>query len=362
MTAAVVAFRLVELAQKIAGAVRGDGEKCVVDLRTLEEAGPDDLSFVTRAAYRENAERSRAGALLVPPELTLMGSRPLLVAADPAVALLTLLPLFRPLPPPPPAGIHPTAIVGPACEVDPTATLGPYVVLGEGCRIGPQVTLGAHVVVGRSCAIGAGSVLHPHVVLYDQTLLGARVIVHAGAVLGADGFGYTSRRGEHLKVPQVGRTVIADDVEIGANSAIDRAMLEETRVGAGTKIDNLVQVGHNVQIGRGCILSGQVGLAGSTRLGDFVVMGGQSGAGSALGNYLELGSRVEVAGKSAVFHDVPAGQKVGGIPAVELTKWRRQVVAVGELPQLIRRMRQLERGKERDPAGASHPATELKKS
>lgn len=337
-----MSWSLAELAARLAGEVRGDPETRVEDLRTLDLAGPHDLSFLTRSAYREQALGSRAGALLVPADFA-AADRPLLMVADPAVALIDLLTLFRPPAAQPSPGIHTTAVIGHACEIDPSASIGPYAVIGDGSRIASGVVLHPHVVVGRRCVIGAGAILFPHVVLYEGTEIGSLVVIHAGAVLGADGFGYTTRRGEHLKVPQVGRAVIEDGVEIGANSAVDRAMLEETRIGAGSKIDNLVQVGHNVQIGRGCLLCGQAGIAGSTRLGDYVVMGGQSGAGSELGKHIELGNGAQVAGKSAVFQSVTTGQQVGGIPAVELRKWRRQVAATGGLPELLRRVRQLEK-------------------
>jgi UDP-3-O-[3-hydroxymyristoyl] glucosamine N-acyltransferase len=195
------------------------------------------------------------------------------------------------------------------------------------------------VVVGRGCAVGERAVLYPHVVLYDGTEVGANGIVHSGAVLGSDGFGYASNRDGHHKVPQVGRVVVHEDVEIGANTTIDRATLGETVIGAGTKIDNLVQVGHNVRVGRHCILCGQAGIAGSTHLGDGVVMAGQAGAAG----HIQLGDRAQVAAKSAALSTVPAGTTVAGIPAVEMRKWRRQTVLVARLEEMSRRLRTLER-------------------
>jgi UDP-3-O-[3-hydroxymyristoyl] glucosamine N-acyltransferase len=181
-------------------------------------------------------------------------------------------------------------------------------------------------------------VLHPQVVLYDGVDLAAEVTVHAGSVIGADGFGYATHDGVHHKVPQVGRVVVESGVEIGANAAIDRATLGETRLGAGTKVDNLVQVGHNVQTGRACILCGQVGIAGSTRLGDGVVLGGQAG----VADHLEIGDGVQVAGKSAVFESVEGGAR-GGIPAIDLRRWRRQTASLKRLGEMLRRLRSLER-------------------
>jgi UDP-3-O-[3-hydroxymyristoyl] glucosamine N-acyltransferase len=216
------------------------------------------------------------------------------------------------------------------------------VVIGEGSQVGAGCILHPAVIIGRECQVGEGAVLHPHVVLYDGTWLGASVEVHAGTVLGSDGFGYVSRRDGHHKVPQIGRVVLEDGVEVGANAAIDRATFGETRIGAGTKIDNLVQVGHNVEMGRSCILSGQAGIAGSARLGDFVVLGGQAGSAG----HLKIGDGAQVAAKAAVFQSVDPGAKVGGIPATALRTWQRQVFALGRLPELLRRFRQEERGQE----------------
>lgn len=333
-------LRLGELATAVGGRiVGGDSDLELSGVRTLERAGAGELSFCVRPGYRDQAARSRAAAILVAPELEeKLPGRTLLVVPDPQAALGRILASFYPVPEPEP-GIHPTAVVAPGCEIDPTAAVGPYVTIGARSRIGARAELRSHAVVGRDCSIGAGSLVHPHAVLYDRTELGERVVIHAGTVLGADGFGYATRDGEHHKVPQVGRTVIESDVEVGALSAIDRATLEETRIGAGTKIDNLVQVGHNVAIGRRCLLCGQVGIAGSARLGDGVVMGGQSGAA----DNLEVGAGVQAAGRSAILQSVPAGRQVGGVPAIDLRRWRRQVAELERLGKLRRRVRALEK-------------------
>ncbi len=342
LSGAPAEVRLGELAELVGGEVVGDPEHLVRGVRALDRAGPRDLSFVTRAAFRDQAERSSAGALLVPPALAVAdGSpdRPLLVAPNPTLALARILELFHPAEPLQP-GVHPTAVVAGGCEIDPAAQVGPYAVIGAGTRVEAAASVGAHAVIGRGCRIGAGAVLHPHVVLYDATEIGERVVLHAGTVLGADGFGYASDGGEHVKVPQVGRTVVEADVEIGALAAVDRALLDETRVGAGSKIDNLVQVGHNVQIGRGCLLCGQVGVAGSARLGDYVVLGGQVGAA----DHVEVARGVQAAGKSAILQSISEeGLQVGGIPAVDLKRWRKQRVRLERLDRLARRVRVLEK-------------------
>lgn len=336
------AFALTRLATAVGGEVLGDGKVRVRNLRTLEQAGEDDLSFFSQAAYRSQAEASAAAALLVPPSMVEMAGqgrrRPLLVVEDPSLAMVELIPLFHP-PSPPLRGIHGTAVVGEDCQIDDSAYLGPYVVVGDGCHIAAGAALHAHVVLGKECRVGVGSVIHPHAVLYDRTRLGDEVIIHSGAILGADGFGYATHQGKHLKVPQVGCTVVEDEVEIGANSTIDRALLEETRIGPGSKIDNLVQVGHNVSLGRGCILCGQAGIAGSSQLGDYVVLGGQAGAGG----HITLGRGVQVAAKSAVLQSVAEGLRVGGIPAVDLKDWRRQAMMMPRLGEMARRLRSMEK-------------------
>ncbi len=332
-----MAFRLGDLATELGGRVLGDCDHQVRSFTNLELAQEGDLSFLRDPRLRDRALESRAGAVVVPPEVDLEGKH-LLVVEDPGLAATVLANRFFP-PDPWPPGIHSSAVVDPTARVDPTAHIGPFVTLGAGTVVEEHGVLLAGAAVGRRCRVGSGAMLHPHSVLYDDTELGAGAVLHAGAVLGSDGFGYTTRRGVHHKVPQVGRVVIGDEVEIGANSAVDRATFGETRIGAGTKIDNLVQVGHNVQLGRACILSGQAGIAGSARIGDGVVLGGQAGCAG----HLEVGDGVQVAAKSAVFQSVEAGTKVGGIPAIDLRRWRRQVVILSRLQDFIRRLRILEK-------------------
>jgi UDP-3-O-[3-hydroxymyristoyl] glucosamine N-acyltransferase len=335
-----VPFRLGELAARVGGRVAGDPERTLHGLRALPSAGPEHLSFFTDPTLRRQAEASAAGAILTGPAAR--GLRhDLLIVDDPGLALIELLRLFHPEPAAAP-GVHPTAIVGAGARVAPTASIAAYVVLGEGCEIGDGAVLHPFVCVGAGCRIGRAAVLHPHVVLYPRSVVGERAVLHAGAVVGADGFGYLARAGRHVKVPQVGSAVLEDDVEVGANSTIDRATLDETRVGAGTKIDNLVQVGHNVRIGRSSILCGQAGIAGSSTLGDGVVLAGQSG----VSNRVTIGDGARVAGKSAVFGDVAPGAQVAGTPAIEASRWRRQVALLARLPEIRRRLAALER----DPA------------
>ena len=332
-------YRLADLADLVGGRVEGDPERAVEAIRSLESAGPRDLSFLKDPRYRGQALASSAGALLVGPSLADAAlGRDLLIADDPSYALARLLAVLHPGERRP-VGIHSTAIVEPGCAVDPAAHVGPYAVIGAGSRIAAGAAVLAFVAIGRGCVVGEGAVLHPHAVLYDGTEVGAGSIVHAGVVLGADGFGYATHGGAHHKVPQIGRVVLEGDVEVGANSTIDRATLGETRIGAGSKIDNLVQVGHNVEVGRHCILCGQAGIAGSTRLGNYVVLAGQSG----VSGHIQLGDGVQVAAKSAALASLEPGAVVAGIPAIEMRKWRRQAVLLSRLEEMSRRVRALEK-------------------
>jgi UDP-3-O-[3-hydroxymyristoyl] glucosamine N-acyltransferase len=345
-----VSWTLGELARRVDGEVHGDPHRRVERVRPLDDAGPDDLSFVSSGKFLAAARRSAAGALLVARSAPVL-DRDQIRVADPGRALATVLELFHPRARPA-AGVHPTAVVADGARVDPGATIGPFAVVGSGTTIAEGAVIHAHVVVGEGCAVGAGTVLHPHVVLYPGVRLGAGVEVHAGAVLGADGFGYASSREGHHKIPQVGGLELGDDVEIGALSAIDRGALVDTRVGAGSKIDNLVQVGHNVQIGRHALLCGQAGVAGSAKLGDFVVLAGQVG----VADHVEIGDGVQVASKSAVLSDLPAGEQFAGIPAVEIGEWRRRRVLEGKLGEMWRALRRLLRRFE-EPGGGEGGAS-----
>lgn len=339
-------FALADLAARAGGEVVGDGGRTVAAIRPLAEAGPEDLSLLTHPRYRDEAAASRAGALLVPAGQRALAAaaagRPLLVVADPARALTVLLPLFHP-PRRPAPGVHPTAIVGAGCSIDPTAHVGPYAVIGEGTTVGAGAAVEALAVVGRDCAIGAGARLRPHAVVYDGCVVGERSEVHSGAVVGADGFGFASGMvdGElrHTKVPQVGNVVLAADVEVGANTAIDRGALGATTVGAGSKIDNLVQVGHNCRLGRGVLISGQTGLSGSTVIGDGVAMGGRSGSAG----HLEIGAGAQVAATAIAMQSVPARQVVAGNPATDIRTWRRRVAYWDRLGDFARRLRAIEK-------------------
>ena len=333
-------WTLASLGEHLGAEVVGEGSLRLDRVRSLEVAGSHEISFLVDGSKRSEAIGSEAGALMIPTDLREhFGGRNLLMVEDASSAMIDLLGAFDHSDPGPP-GIHPTAIVADSASIHSTAFIGPYVVIGEGVTLGPACHIGAGSVVGDSCTIHEGTVLHPRVVLYPRTELGRRVEVHSGAVLGSDGFGYKPRDGRIVKVPQLGRLVVEDDVEIGANTAVDRATLEETRIGAGSKLDNLVQVGHNVQTGPSCLLCGQAGIAGSTTLGAGVVLGGKAG----VTGHVKVADGVQVGGAAAVLTPAETpGEILAGAPAGPIKAWRRQVVMLKKLPELFRRLKRLER-------------------
>ena len=269
------------------------------------------------------------------------------------IAFAKVLPLFFPEPAVA-AGVHPTAIVPPSARVDPTAHIGPYCVLGEKVRIGPRSVLQGLNYVGVDCLLGEDVHLFPNVTLYPRTEVGNRVRIHSGTVVGSDGFGYVLDDGIHRKVPQIGNVIICDDVELGANVTVDRGALGPTIVGKGTKVDNLVQIAHNVTVGEHCILVSQAGIAGSTKLGNYVILGGQVG----LAGHLKIGNGVSVAAQSGVMNNIPDGQKWIWTPAQPDRQAKRQMIALQQLPELFRRVKELEKrlGPKSESAAPEEPA------
>jgi UDP-3-O-[3-hydroxymyristoyl] glucosamine N-acyltransferase len=329
-------FTLASIAQQIQGEALGDSSLQITGFSTAETARPGDIVFAENEAYFKSAEQSAASAILVSGPFT-SDKKALIRVANVRVAVARLLPLFFP-PDEFPPGIHPTAIIAPSAQIDPSAHIGAHAVVGERSRIGARSVLmdGCHV--NRDCQIGDDSRLFPNVTIYARTRIGHRVAIHAGTVIGSDGYGYVFDEGKHRKILQVGNVVIEDDVEIGANAAIDRAAIGSTVIGKGTKIDNLVHVAHNVVMGAHCLVMGQVGFAGSTKLGDYAVIASQSG----IAGHLTIGRQSIVGAKSGVMRDVPDGGKVLGIPAMPDKQTKRQWIGLQQLPETIRRLRDLE--------------------
>jgi UDP-3-O-[3-hydroxymyristoyl] glucosamine N-acyltransferase len=330
-------FTLGRLADALGASLEGDAARIVTGVAPLEAAGPDQVSFLTDRKHLKQAEESRAGAFLVPRDVSGL-SGPLLRVDHPQQALIALLGLFHPEPPSRP-GVHPTACVADGAHVDRSASVGPLAVVEAGAVVGPRSRVDALSFVGAHAVLGEDVRLYPRVVVREGVRIGDRVIVHSGAVLGADGFGYAFDGRTHRKIPQVGGLRIEDDVEIGANSAIDRATLGETVVRRGTKIDNLVQIGHNCDIGEDVILVAQVGIAGSSRVGNRAMLAGQVG----VADHVTIGAGAILTAKSGVPSDVPDGEVWGGLPSRPVADTRRIWASENQLPELIKRVRALEK-------------------
>jgi UDP-3-O-[3-hydroxymyristoyl] glucosamine N-acyltransferase len=328
---------LADLADRLGCRLEGDGAIEITRVAGIEQAGPGDLTFLANSRYAAKLPRTRASAVIADDTVTgapcaVLRTREPYVAFAEAVAMLS--PAVRP-----PAGISPLAFVDQAAHLGEGVSVAPFVTIAAGARVGARTVLHPHVVIGAEVTIGDDCTIHAHVSIREGVAIGNRVVIQDAAVVGCDGFGFARREdGTHQKIPQVGRVAIEDDVEIGAHSAVDRPAVGETRVGAGTKIDNLVQIAHGVRIGRNVLLAAQAGVAGSTVLEDGVIMAGQSG----VTGHVRLGRGAVVGAKSAVTKDVPAGHHVAGIPAGDWADWREAVVLVRRLPDLRRAVADLE--------------------
>ncbi len=302
-----------------------------------EAARAGDLTFAENAQYFARAAVSLASAILVDTECEAPG-KVLIRVANARIAFAKVLPLFFPEPEFP-AGIHPTAVIDPSAHIDPTAHVGPHCHIGPNSRVGARAVLEGGDFVGSDCELGEETHLLPNVTIYPRSRIGNRVRIHAGSAIGADGFGYVFDQGAHRKVPQIGNVLIHDDVEIGSNVTVDRGALGSTVIGKGTKIDNLVQIAHNVTIGDNCLVVAQTGIAGSTKLGAYVTLAGQVG----VAGHLRIGDRSTVAAQSGVMHNIGDGEKWFGSPAQPDRKMKRQLLASQHLPALLRRVAALEK-------------------
>ena len=333
----MVTRTLSELAAELGGEVVGDGSVVLRGVAGIREAMPGDVTFLANRRYDAHLRETRASAVICARDQADAG-RPLLRVDNPYLAFQRAVRIFRPDHYRPAPGIHPTACVAADATLGREVAIGPHCIVESGARIGDRVVLMGGCYVGHGATIGEDGYLYPRVVIREDCTLGDRCVLHPGVVVGSDGFGFAFDAGRYHKVPQVGTVVIGDDVEIGANTTIDRATTHSTRIGEGTKIDNLVQIGHNVVVGRHCIIVAQVGVSGSTELEDYVTLGGQAG----LVGHIKIGKGAMVGAQSGVTKSVAADTTVTGYPATLHSAWKRLQAFIHRLPDLFQRTRDLE--------------------
>lgn len=335
-----MAVPLGQLAELTHAAVRGDRETPISGVAGIRNARLGEIAMVADPRYSDRVRGTAASALVVGPGFDPSRTDlPLLIAEDPGQAFEQIAGLLCPAGPAPEPGVHRTAAVAPDATISPDATVQAYCVVEAGAVVGPHTVLRPFVLIGRDARIGSHCLLHPHVAVLDRCVVGNRVVLHSGVVIGADGYGYETRDGVHHKIPQRGIVEIGDDVEVGANSTVDRARYGRTVIGSGTKIDNLVMVAHNVVVGDHCLLIAQSGIAGSAALGHHVTVAAQAG----VVGHIDVGDGVTVGAQAGVHRDVAAGGVVLGSPAQEIGKERRCLVAHQHLPELVKQVRQLEK-------------------
>ncbi len=321
-----------EIAKLLAGEVLGDVNATLTGFAMIDKAKAGDLTFAETPEYFAAAEASAATAIIAGKDFS-SDKKTVIRVANPRLAFAKALAIFFPEPKFA-AGIHPSAVVAASAQIDPTAHIGPHCTIGERVKIGANCVLQSGNSVGDDSVLGDETNLFPNATIYSRTQIGKRVRIHAGAVIGSDGFGYVFDTSFHRKVPQIGNVILGDDVEIGANTTVDRAALGSTSIGKGTKIDNLVQVGHNVEIGEHCIFCAQVGISGSTKIGNYTVMAGQAG----LAGHLKIGNKVTIGSKSGVMHNIPDGEQWLGIPAQPDKQAKRVMIAMQRLPDLFKKI------------------------
>jgi UDP-3-O-[3-hydroxymyristoyl] glucosamine N-acyltransferase len=332
-------MRLADLAARLALPYEGEGSTEIVKGASLESAGRGDITFLGNPKLAARAAATKASAIVLPPGAP-AGTAAVLRAPDPYLAFADALELLHPVRPPAAPGVHPTAVVAKGARVGPGAAIGAHAVVEDDVELGKDVCLGPHVVLHRGVRVGDGVVIHSHTVVREGCRIGNRVVLQDHVVIGADGFGFAKRKdGTHRKIPQVGIVVIEDDVEVQAGSCIDRAMMGETRIGRGTKIDNLVQVGHGCTVGEDTILCAQVGLSGSTTVGRGVTLAGQVGAGG----HLTIGDGVTAVAQSGIAGDVEPRRVIAGSPAMDMRDWLRASAAFPRLADLQKEVRELKK-------------------
>ncbi len=331
-------MRLGELAERIGGVLHGDPEIEITGVAGIREAGAGDLTFIAGPRYEADAATTGAAAIVVGANHRRF-ARPVIEHPDPVGAFFMAVSLLRPPLAAPHPGIHPTAVIGPGVKLGTAVAVGAQAVVEPEAEIGDESIVGDLVHVGAKTKIGRGTRLYPQVVIREECVLGDRVIVHSGTVIGSDGFGFRREGSRHVKIPQVGRVVIGDDVEIGAGCAIDRGTIGDTVIGRGSKLDNLVHIGHNVRIGEDALLIAQVGIGGSTLVGSRVTLAGQVG----IVGHIEIGADSQIGAQAGVIGSLPAGGRYWGTPATALTAAKRTHAAMRRAPELLRTVAALER-------------------
>ena len=342
---------IADIAQLIKGELVGSGQMKITGCAGLKEATESDLSFLANPKYEPLAKESKAGAILLPRQMALAGKTVIRVD-HPSLAFSKVIDHFlKDTPPLMTAGIHPTAVIAKDAKIGKHVAIGPYVVIESKVVIGEGTFIYAYSYIGHGTRVGAGCLIYPHVTLREKISVGKRVIIHSGTVIGSDGYGYVTVEGRHMKIPQVGTVVIEDDVEIGANVTIDRARFDQTTIGEGTKIDNLVQIAHNVTIGKHCLIVAQAGIAGSTQIGNHVVLAGQAG----IVGHLTIGDGAVVGPQSGVSKSIKAGEQVFGSPAQPLREAFKTNAHIQRLEhyvqwiqELKKRVEELEHGERND--------------
>jgi UDP-3-O-[3-hydroxymyristoyl] glucosamine N-acyltransferase len=343
-----MSFSVAALAEMVGGKVDGDGERLINDANAIEAAGSDAITFVVDASHVSRLKDCRAAAVILNPKIAAKLNEPsaettlpcsLLVVEDPQAAFIKILPLFRKVRPRPQRGISPHAVIDPTAILGRDCYVGPGVCIAQEVVIGDSCDLHAGVVIGPGCKVGDNVVLHPNVVLYHDVNIGHRSVIHSNAVIGADGFGYRFSNGQFEKIPQLGTVDIHVDVEIGACTTIDRAAIGATVIGAGTKLDNLVMIGHNCELGRHNVFASQVGLAGSCSTGDYVRLGGQAG----VKDHVRMNTGCMVGAKAGIHKDVPAGEVWFGYMATPEAEQKRLLFSLKRVPEMRDQLKELER-------------------
>ena len=336
------------LAKLVGGELEGDPEIRITGIAGIKEARKGDITFLANDKYAPLLQNSKAAACIVTKRVE-DPSIPVIRVKNPDLAFATIVEEVAQPPLPHPAGIHPTAVVAEDAEIGKDVCIEAYCVVESGAKIGERSVISPYVYIGHQTTLGKDCFIHPHVVIRERIEVGNRVIIHAGSVVGSDGFGYTTVDGVHHKIPQIGTVVLEDDVEIGANVAIDRARFNQTLIGRGTKIDNLVQIAHNCDVGEDALIVAQSGLSGGTVVGRGAIVMAQAGTTG----HLRIGERAFIGARAGLHRDVPDGARVFGSPAVEEHAWHRSVSALKRLPELLRRVRRLERSRDADGGGGS---------